>query len=116
VIVHVVLFKPDAALTTDARMALVEAFAEAARSIPSVARARVGRRVLAGRPYEAQMTVDYEYAALLEFEDLDAVRAYLDHPAHGTLAQRFFASVETAIMYDFDLRDAAQGLDDLVRP
>jgi hypothetical protein len=65
---HVVLFKPKPGLDPAGRQRLAAVFERALREIPSIRRAHVGRRVLNGRPYEQLMTVDYEYAAILEFD------------------------------------------------
>jgi hypothetical protein len=105
VITHLVLFRPRAGLSDANRRALAEALTTAIGEIPSVRRARVGRRVRHGRPYEQMMRVDYEYAAVLEFDDLAGLSAYLAHPAHDALAARFFDSFEEALMYDYDLRE-----------
>ena len=56
------------------------------------------------------MRVDYEYAALLEFDDLEGLQAYLAHPAHDALAVRFFESFEEALMYDYDLTDGTDAV------
>ena len=109
-IAHVVFFKPRADLEAGARDALIASFERALRDIPSISRARVGRRVTHGRPYEALMRVDYQYAALLEFEDVAALEAYLEHPAHAELAARFFTVFEEALMYDFALTEDAAAL------
>src|SRR5688572_23925462 len=109
-IAHVVLFRPRRDLAPDARAALTEAFGAAIRQIPSIRRVRVGRRVIHGRPYEALMHVDYEYAAILEFEDLAGLQAYLAHPAHDQLASRFFSASADALMYDFELAEGADFL------
>ena len=101
------MFKPRAGLPTRQRQALAEALTAAIRDIPSVRRARVGRRVTHGRPYEQLMQVDYEYAALLEFDDLDGLKAYLTHPAHEALAARFFESFSEALMYDYDFAEGS---------
>ena len=106
-IAHVVLFRPRPDLAPAARDALTAAFETAIREIPSIRRARIGRRVTHGRPYEALMRVDYEYAAVLEFEDLTGLKAYLAHPAHDQLASRFFSVCEDALMYDFELSEGA---------
>ena len=113
-IAHLVLFRPRANLSPRDRQSLVDALSAALREIPSIRRARVGRRITHGRPYEALMRVNYEYAALLEFDDLAGLQAYLQHPVHETLASRFFASFEEALMYDFELRDGADSLPDLI--
>jgi hypothetical protein len=60
------------------------------------------------------MHENYTHAAILEFEDLAALRAYLEHPAHADLATRFFECFEQALMYDFDVRDGRDGLTALV--
>src|SRR5688572_29267973 len=113
-IAHVVLFRPRPDLPPDARAALTEAFEAAIREIPSIRRARIGRRVTHGRPYEALMRVNYEYAAILEFADLAGLKSYLEHPAHDALAGRFFESVEDALMYDFELKEGTVELDALL--
>jgi hypothetical protein len=104
-IAHVVLFKPRADLATADRDALIGGFERAVREIASVRRARVGPRVTHGRPYELLMRVDYQYAAVIEFDDLAGLQAYLEHPAHADLAARFFTAFEEALMYDFDLTE-----------
>jgi hypothetical protein len=112
-IAHVVLFQPRADLSPDARAALAAAFEAALREIPSIRRARVGARVRQGHGYEALMTVDYQYAAILEFADAAGLKAYLEHPAHSVMAARFYESFEHALMYDFDLQDGLSAIDAL---
>lgn len=107
---HVVLFRPRGDLAPEARQALVAAFERALGEIPAIRRARVGRRFMLGRPYEALMPTDYPYIAILEFDDRTALTAYLDHPAHAQLAARFFAAFEEALIYDFELTDGIEGL------
>jgi hypothetical protein len=113
-IVHVVLFRPRPDLTTAARSDLAETLTTALRYIPSVRRARVGRRVRHGRPYEQLMQVDYSHAAVVEFDDLSGLQAYLAHPAHEQLAARFFAAFEEALMYDFELDEGEAAIRALV--
>ena len=113
-IAHVVIFRPRPGLSDTDRRDLADAFREALRDIPSIRRARIGRRVTHGRPYESLMGVDYQYAAILEFDDLAGLEAYLEHPAHDALASRFFATFEEALMYDFDLKDGTDGVADLL--
>ncbi len=113
-ITHLVLFRPRPSLTADDRRRLTETLIAALRTIPSIRRARVGRRVTHGRGYESLMRADYSYAALLEFDDLAGLLAYLEHPAHGALAARFFESFEEALIYDFELKEGEDGVDDLL--
>jgi hypothetical protein len=58
------------------------------------------------------MRVDYPYAALLEFDDVAGLKAYLEHPTHEQLGMRFFAAFEDALMYDYELRE---GEDEILR-
>jgi hypothetical protein len=110
VIAHLVLFRPRPDLSAADRRALADSLAVALREIPSIRSARIGRRVTHGRPYEALMRVDYEYAAVLEFDNLAGLKSYLDHRAHDTLATRFFESIEDGLMYDFELQEGEGGL------
>jgi hypothetical protein len=109
-IAHVVLYRLKPGVSDDARDAVAEAFSQAVREIPSIRRARVGSRVTVGRAYEQLMTADYPFAAVLEFDDITALRTYLDHPIHEQLTQRFFACIEHALMYDFDLWETDEGI------
>jgi hypothetical protein len=111
---HVVLFRPRPALSADARRGLAKAFADAIEGIGSIKRARIGRRRTHGRPYEQLMRENYTHAAVLEFDDLEGLKAYLAHPAHAELGSRFFECFEQALMYDFDVRDGHEGLNALI--
>jgi Stress responsive A/B Barrel Domain len=111
---HVVLFRPKPNLGHDARRGLAKAFAEVIDEIPSIRKTRIGRRRIHGRPYEQLMREDYTHAAILEFEDLDGLKAYLEHPVHAELGARFFECFEQALMYDFDVRDGHAGLNALI--
>ena len=113
-VAHVVLFRPRAGLTQDERIALADSFSRALGEIPGIRRASVGRRVTHGRPYEQLMREHYEFAAVLEFDDLAALTAYLQHPAHEELGERFFASFDAALIYDYEMTDSTQGVTALV--
>jgi hypothetical protein len=102
-IAHVVLFRPRPNLSDTDRRALVDSFSRALSEIPSIRRSRLGRRVTHGRGYEQLMREDYEYIALLEFDDMAGLQAYLEHPAHAELGERFFAAFESALMYDYEM-------------
>ena len=107
-IVHVVLFRPKSSLADEERRGLADALVTAIRQVTSIRRARVGTRITHGRPYELLMRTDYSHAALLEFDDVAGLQAYLQHPAHDALASRFFAAFEEGLFYDFAL---AEGVD-----
>jgi hypothetical protein len=110
VIAHIVLFRPRPDLATSDRQRLWDALSTALTAIPSIRRVRVGRRVTHGGAYEQLMRSNYQYAAILEFDDLAGLQAYLEHPAHDALAERFFAAFEEALMYDFELEEGIEGL------
>ncbi len=105
---HLVLFRPRADLHEDQRQAFARAFERAVREIPSVRRARVGRRKVLGTAYDALMREDLQYAAVIEFDDEDGLRAYLAHPAHAALGELFYKCIETALTYDFEMRPGEQ--------
>lgn len=113
-IAHVVLFTPKRQLSREVRQTLAASFSAAITRIPSVRRARIGRRVTHGRPYEQVTATDYSHAAIIEFDDMDGLNAYLNDPNHDQLAALFFASFEHALMYDFDLDEGARALQRLV--
>ncbi len=104
---HVILFSPRAELTPAARRNLLDALVAASSEIPSIRKFRVGRRVKHGLPgYEQQMGEDYQYAAIIEFDDIDGLTAYLAHPSHASLGAHFTASASRALAYDYTLVDA----------
>jgi hypothetical protein len=113
-IVHLVLFRPRTTATAPERARLADVFSNALREIPSIRRAHVGGRVTHGRPYEALMHIDYSHAAVLEFDDLAGLRAYLEHPAHEALGGLFFEMFEEALIYDYDMKSGVAGVADLL--
>jgi hypothetical protein len=101
-VAHVVLFTPRADLSSAERHALAAALERAARAIPDVQRVSVGRRVLHGAGYERESTGAVEFVAIVEFRDLQGLHAYLRHPVHEELSQRFRQSLASAQVYDFE--------------
>src|ERR1051326_4383162 len=98
---HVLVFRVREDVPPAERAALIDAWATALRDIPSIRRAHVGKRVRIGREYEQMMRTDYPYAAIIEFDNEAGLRAYLDHPAHADMANRFFAVLTDVLIYDF---------------
>jgi Stress responsive A/B Barrel Domain len=112
VIAHVVLFSPKPDLAEADRRAIIEALVAAAGDIPSIKRFRVGKRVKHWMPgYEQLMRDDYEFAAIVEFDDIEALKVYLAHPSHATIGQHFTSSASKAIAYDYEIVDAADAVD-----
>lgn len=106
-VVHVVLFRPRPELSTLERQGLAEALEVALTSIPSIRRFHIGRRLRHGAGYEALMPVDLQYAALIEFDDLQGLQHYLQHPAHQALGRQFMASLESSAIFDYEMLDTA---------
>jgi hypothetical protein len=110
-IAHVVLFSPRADLADADRRDLLQALARASHGIPSVRSFRVGRRIVHGLPgYEQAMQDDYEYAAIIEFDDAAGLQAYLAHPGHAAIGAHFVKSAARALAYDYEVFDAAQAV------
>lgn len=103
---HIVLLQPRESLGRESRQAALNALSASARNIPGIARFRIGRRVKHGLPgYEQLMTQDYEFALVLEFDSIEALKAYLTAPAHNVLGDLFTTATSAALSYDYDLRD-----------
>lgn len=98
---HLVLMKPRPDLSADDRQALIDAFDRAVREISTIRGVRVGRRVTHGAGYE-QSAPDMDYVAVIDFDDLAGLQAYLRHPAHADLGARFGQSLSGALVYDFE--------------
>jgi hypothetical protein len=104
---HLVLMKPKPGLSAPDRAALAAAFDRAVRDIPDVREVRVGRRVRHGAGYEAAALDAADYLVSIGFDDLNGLQAYLRHPAHAALATRFYDSLSSALIYDFEAGDVA---------
>jgi hypothetical protein len=100
---HVVLFRPRPDLTAEDRAGLVEALESALQRIPSIRRFHVGRRVTHGAGYESLMPVSLDYGAVIEFDDLAGLEAYLEHPAHQALGSRFMQSLDASAIFDYQM-------------
>jgi hypothetical protein len=104
-LLHIVLFRPRAALPAADRQSLVAAIERAHRDLAVVRRFQVGRRVLREAAYAAAMP-EYPFVAVVEVDNEDALRQYLTHPAHAELARLFWATSDSSLAFDFDMTDA----------
>jgi stress responsive alpha/beta barrel protein len=102
-VAHVVLLKPRADLPAEERRAFVNAFERAAREITSVRTVQIGFRVIHGAGYELAMPDTADFVAIIEFDDVAGLQAYLGHPAHVELGRLFGLSLSSALVYDFQL-------------
>ena len=102
-IVHVVLFRPRPDLSDAHRDAMFRALRSAATQIPTVRDFRVGPRVTHGAAYEALMSQDFPFAAIIEFDDLQGLQAYLRHSQHEALGELFYRLQAAALVYDYEV-------------
>ena len=108
-IAHVVLFSPKPDLPQADRRAMLDALVAASADIPSIKRFRIGKRVKHWLPgYEQMMRDDYEFAAIIEFDDIGALKMYLGHSSHAVIGQHFTASASRSLAYDYELVDASR--------
>jgi hypothetical protein len=107
-VVHVVLFRPRPGLPDESRQAMIAALDAAATNIPSVRRFSVGRRTTHGAAYEKLMREDFPFAAIVEFDDLAGLQAYLRHPQHEKLGALFYQLQELALAYDYEIGPAGE--------
>jgi stress responsive alpha/beta barrel protein len=103
VVFHIVLFRPKPGIGDADRLAMFDALATAATDIPSVRRFHVGGRITHGRPYERLMEESYPFAAVIEFDDLTGLQAYLDHPQHEKLGALFYQLLDAGLVYDYEM-------------
>jgi hypothetical protein len=47
----------------------------------------------------------FEFAAIIEFEDVDGLRQYLQHPAHETAGRYFTTAAATALALDYEMME-----------
>ncbi len=105
-IAHIILFRPRPDVLAADREALAAAIEHALAEIPSIRRFRVGRRVRHGAGYEGAMADDLQFAAIVEFDDVAGLQAYLAHPAHQDLGARVTSSMASGVIYDYEVVEA----------
>ena len=103
-IAHVVLLQPRPELTAPQRADALETIAKSSAAIPEIRSFRIGRRVKHGLPgYEQMMAQDFELALIVEFDDVEALKRYLQAPSHDALGQLFYTATSAALAYDYEL-------------
>jgi hypothetical protein len=103
-IAHIVLFKAHETLTIEQRRSILDAVVAAVKRCPTVRQSRIGRRVRHGMAgYEQAMREDYQFALVLEFDDLQGLKDYLTHPEHEKLGGVFASASSASLAYDYDL-------------
>ncbi len=99
-------------MTDPAKRAALNALAHASANVPEIRRMRIGRRVKHGLPgYEQLMPQDFEFALVIEFDDVDALKQYLAAPAHGVLGDLFTTATSAALAYDYEMMEPQHAVD-----
>ena len=105
---HIVLFTPRVALAPAQKAAIVDRLQTAIAACPTVRACRVGRRIRHGLPgYEQQMADDYQFSLILEFDDVEGLKEYLQNPAHAGIGGLFTSAASASLAYDYELVDLA---------
>ncbi len=107
-ILHVVLFRPRPTVTDAERQQMLDAIDEAARGIPAVRRFQIGSRITHGAGYESMTSENFPYLAVIEVDDLEGLRSYLEHPSHQKLGALFYELLEAALVFDYQTREASE--------
>ena len=90
-ITHIVLFTPKHDLTESERRSFATSVIEALRTIPSVRRFTLGKRVAVDPGYERSFGgMTYERSAVVEFAGPEELIAYLNHSLHHRLGELFW--------------------------
>ena len=102
-IAHVVLFEPKAGTTVADRDAFLEVMRVTCNEIPSVKRSFIGIRQVLGVSYEERLgDKPYTYASVVEFDDMNGLHEYLNHPLHVKVGQLFWQHCERTMIVDVD--------------
>ncbi len=102
-IAHVVLFEPKSSTTMSERDAFIELLRVTFSDIDTVRRSFIGLRQKIGISYEARIgDTAYSYASVVEFDDIDGLKVYLDHPLHVKVGQLFWQHCERTMIVDVD--------------
>jgi hypothetical protein len=103
VIAHIVLLQPRSDLTNAQRQEAITTLERAAADVAEIRSFRLGRRVKHGLPgYEQLMSQDFEFALIIEVDDVHALKRYLQAPAHLALGQLFYTATSAALAYDYE--------------
>jgi Stress responsive A/B Barrel Domain len=102
---HIVLFRPKPGISESDRQAMLDALRVASTEIPSVKRFQIGARITHGGAYEKLMTEDYPYAAVIELEDVEGLKRYLEHPKHEEVGKLFYELLDRGLVYDYEMSD-----------
>jgi hypothetical protein len=105
-ILHIVLLEPRPDLTPDQVAGFLRALETASREIPSILDVRAGPVRDLGLGYEDRSEGRaFSHAAVFSFGSVDALKAYLIHPAHEALGAQFWQVAARTLIVDVDAVD-----------
>lgn len=103
---HLVLFNPRPEATAEQLRSFARAISDSCQQIPSIARVQIGRRVEIDGGYARSFgEKTYQYAAILEFGEAQALQQYLNHPLHRVLGRMFWEMCESTMVIEVELVD-----------
>lgn len=109
-IAHIVLIKPKPSLSDEDRSRFLASFRQALAEIDTIRTSMVGSALSERIQYGQNLGREtYEYAAILEFDDVSGLRAYLEHPAHQELGRLFWQCCAATEILDVEWSDALSG-------
>jgi len=115
-IAHIVLFNPKPGTSESELRSFAKTIADACTKIAAIERSRVGRRIELDAGYARSFgEKTYNFAAVFEFADAAALRAYLNHPAHQRLGQMFWEVCESTVVIEAAMADGrSEGIVDFL--
>ncbi|SMB97005.1 Dabb family protein [Deinococcus hopiensis] len=94
---HIVIFRFKEPLSPEKQTELVGAILEFREQIPGI----VGLSAGINETEEVQNIHDYTLGLRITFEDRDALKGYLPHPAHQAFVQWLDGLVESVVVMDY---------------
>jgi len=105
-ILHVVLYQPKPSATPEELSDLVNALEVVSREVPSIRQVRIGRALDLGFSYSNWSKDQNELnVAVFEFDDLNGLKAYLEHEDHKKLAALFWSTCDRPTIVDVSAVD-----------
>jgi hypothetical protein len=105
-ILHIVLIEPRPDLTSEEVASFLRALETASREIPTILDVRAGPVRDLGLGYEDRSDGRaFSHAAVFGFASVDALMAYLVHPAHAALGAQFWQVAARTLIVDVDAVD-----------
>ncbi|GCE19522.1 Dabb family protein [Dictyobacter kobayashii] len=92
-ITHVVLVQPKPEATPEQIQTVLEQVRALKQLIPGIQDVQVGKNL-------GQHTQGYSYGMIMQFEDMEHLKAYLPHPAHQTVVKEIMQLCANLIEFD----------------